>query len=65
MANFSNKQVQGNWGEWVPVLDGTVSFTNKQVQGVGGFWGAVLDGLAGAGTAIKDVISSGIIPFSR
>jgi len=46
--SFSSDQVQGVFGEFVPVLDGTVSFTEDQVQGVFGEFVPVLDEAAGA-----------------
>jgi|AP95_1055475.scaffolds.fasta_scaffold387899_2 hypothetical protein len=46
--SFSGDQVQGVFGELVPVLDSTVSFTADQVQGVFGELVPVLDEAAGA-----------------
>lgn len=49
--NFSDNHVQGIFGEFVPVLDESVSFSQDNVQGVFGQFVPVLDEAAGAAAA--------------
>ena len=64
--NFSQNHVQGVFGEFVPVLDESVTFSQDNVQGVFGQFMPVLDEAAGAvSTVVKDIIGGGIVPFAR
>lgn len=56
--SFSGNQVQGVFGEFVPVMDGTVSFTEDQVQGVFGEFVPVLDEAAGAAAVAGPIAGS-------
>ena len=55
--NFSANHVQGQLGEFKPVLDASVSFSANNVQGVWGEFVPVLDAAAGGVPPVLPTIS--------